>query len=146
MKINKKSAPQKRVLEIVKVGTWGQVEYLHKLECGHTESRKRHAGSLVIACTGCVKADQMNQELKTIFSKPQVFLDTADIHDPVSTEIATLEQDIGRTRASLAKALGVSVDDVELIVTEDESGSISISQAMVFMGPSTINNLIKPIE
>jgi hypothetical protein len=145
MKINKKSAPQRAVLEIIKTGHWGHVEYLHRLECGHTETRKRVSGTKYIACTGCVKAKMAEDTLATLASASPVFVDTADIHDVFATEIATKEQEVGRMRASLAAALGVTVSDVELIVAETETGEMVVSQAMVFLGPSAINNLIKPV-
>lgn len=146
MKINKKSAPQRTVVEIVKTGGWGSVEYHHKLDCGHTEVRKRYAPTGVISCTGCVKAQMAEDTLAQLSVKPAVFVDFADIHDELTTEIASYEQDIARTRASLAAALGVTVGDVELIVTENDNGQLSISQAMVFLGPSSINNLIKTVN
>ena len=73
-------------------------------------------------------------------------MDFADIHDELTNEIASYEQDLGRTKASLAAALGVTVSDVELIVTENDNCELSISQAMVFLGPSSINNLIKSVK
>ena len=146
MKINKKSAPQRTVVEIVKTGGWGSVEYHHKLDCGHTEVRKRYAPTSVISCTGCVKAQMAEDTLAQLSVKPAVFVDFADIHDELTTEIASYEQDIARTRASLAAAIGVTVADVELIVTENDDGQLSISQAMVFLGPSSINNLIKTVN
>lgn len=146
MEINKKKAPQRAVVEIVKAGGWGNVSYIHKLECGHTEVRKRHAGSKYIACAGCVMAQEMSKTTAEMASARPVFADTADIHDEMFAALATVEQDLGRTRASLASALGVSVSDVELIVVDDESGNLSISQAMVFLGPSAINNLIKTVK
>lgn len=146
MKINKKSAPQRAVVDITKTGSWGNVEYLHKLDCGHTEVRKRHAGTKLISCTGCVKAQMAEETLAQLATKTTIFVDVADIHDELATEIASYEQDIGRTRASLAAALGVTVADVELIVTESDNGSLTVSQAMVFLGPSAINNLIKPVN
>lgn len=146
MEINKKKAPQKAVVEIVKAGGWGNVSYIHKLECGHSEVRKRHAGSKYIACTGCVMAKEMDRATVEMASARPVYTDAADIHDEIATELATLEQDIGRTRASLASALGISVADVELIVAESETGELAVSQAMVFLGPSAINNLIKTVK
>lgn len=144
MEINKKKAPQKAVVEIVKAGGWGNVTYLHKLECGHTEIRKRHAGSQYIACSGCVMAQEMEATTKQL-AQP-VYVESAVIYDPVATELASLEQDIGRIRASLAKALDVTVADVELIVTEKDNGELAVSQAMVFLGPSAIDNLIKSVK
>ena len=146
MKINKKSAPQQTVVEIIKTGGWGNVEYHHKLDCGHTEVRKRYAPTNVISCTGCVKAQMAEDTLAQLSAKPAVFVDFADIHDELTNEIASYEQDLGRTKASLAAALGVTVSDVELIVTENDNGELSISQAMVFLGPSSINNLIKSVK
>lgn len=146
MEINKKSAPQRTVIDVIKTGNWGKVEYLHKLECGHTEVRKRHAGTAAIACTGCVKAQIAEITLKSLSPAQSVYIDSADIHDPVATEVATVEQDIGRIRASLASALGVTVSDVELIVTESSLGEPSVTQAMVFLGPSAINNIINSVK
>ena len=146
MEINKKKAPQTAVVEIVKSGGWGNVTYIHKLECGHTEVRKRHAGSKYIACSGCVMAQQMEMTTKQMASSLPVYVEPTVIYDPIATEIASFEQDIGRIRASLAKALNVTVGDVELIVTENDNGELTVSQAMVFLGPSSIDNLIKSVK
>lgn len=146
MEINKKKAPQKAVIEIVKSGGWGNVTYIHKLECGHTEVRKRHAGTKYIACSGCVMAQQMETNTRQMVEAASVYIEPTVIYDPIAAELASFEQDIGRTRASLAKALNVTVADVELIVTENDNGELTVSQAMVFLGPSAIDNLIKSVK
>ena len=56
MEINKKSAPQNTVIDIIRKGQWGDVVYLHKLSCGHMEPRKRPAKTEKIACSMCVMA------------------------------------------------------------------------------------------
>ena len=69
-RISRKAAPRRTILEIIKSGSWGRVEYRHRLECGHTEVRKRASSAPVISCTWCVVAERTDGELRKMVQTP----------------------------------------------------------------------------
>lgn len=143
MDINKKSAPQHDVIEIIKTGRWGSYEYIHRLACGHAEIRKRAEKSKKLACEKCVKAGAAVDLLASLSQQANTYLDFAEIHDEIAISIASVEQDIGRTRAALAKRLGVTPDAVDIVM--DETSDVpQIVQAVVYLETSEIGALLEP--
>jgi hypothetical protein len=130
--VNKKSAPQHEVIEIIKHGSWGRVEYIHKLKCGHAEVRKRVASTPRLACVSCVKAAEATHMLSELAKPPSVYLDSSEIHDEIAADIASTEQDIARLRADIASKLGVDSDAIDMIIDETTE-SPSIVQVVIFM-------------
>ena len=127
MMINKKSAPQQEVVEVIRSGRWGKVEYIHKLSCGHAEVRKRAAATTKIACEGCLKAEMGTQMLAELAGAKPVFADFADIHDEIASYVASYEQDV-----ALAKKIGVEVSAVNIYVDETSDWG-KVVQAVVFL-------------
>lgn len=132
MEINKKSAPQRKVLDISRSGSWGKVEYAHRLECGHTEYRKRALTTDKIACTFCVKAQQARDTLTEIAKVTAIEYAEPVWVDGIASELATAETDIGKLRAALASALDVSPEAVDVVSEETDSG-IQVSYVVVFL-------------
>jgi hypothetical protein len=133
MTISKKSAPQQEVIEVIRSGRWGKVEYIHKLSCGHAEVRKRAAATTKIACEGCLKAEMGTQMLVELAGAKPVFADFADIHDEIASHVASYEQDAARTKAALAKKLGVEVSAVNIYIDETSEWGGRVVQAVVFL-------------
>lgn len=132
MEINKKSAPQRKVLDISRSGSWGKVEYAHRLECGHTEYRKRALTTDKIACTFCVKAQQARDTLTEIAKVTAIEYAEPVWVDDIASELATAETDIGKLRAALASALDVSPESVDVVSEETDIG-IQVSYVVVFL-------------
>jgi hypothetical protein len=130
--INKKAAPQRAVLEISRSGSWGKVEYAHRLECGHTEFRKRALSTDKIACTLCVKAQIARDTLTEIAKVTTVEYAEPVWIDEIASDIATSETDIGKLRASLASALSLSPEAIDVVAEHNEEG-LQISYVVVFM-------------
>lgn len=136
--ISKKKAPKREVLEVVKVGQWGQgegIKYLHRLSCGHTEERKRIAPAEQMACTWCVVAKEKEQDLRQFATPPkpvsQVLIDVADLIDGADDDLIT-DQEAMRLQGSLAAALGIPNDAID-VVLEDIDGTLVVSYALVFL-------------
>lgn len=132
MEINKKSAPQRKVLDISRSGSWGKVEYAHRLECGHTEYRKRALTTDRIACTFCVKAQQARDTLTEIAKVTAIEYAEPVWVDDIASELATAETDIGKLRAALASALDVSPEAID-VVSEETGSGIQVSYVVVFL-------------
>lgn len=132
MTMSKKAAPQQEVIEVIRSGRWGKVEYIHKLSCGHAEVRKRSASTAKIACEGCLKAEMGTQMLAELAGAKPVFADFADIHDEIASYVASYEQDVARTKAALAKKIGVEVSAVDIYVDETSDWG-KVVQAVVFL-------------
>ncbi len=153
--ISRKKAPKRDVLEVTKIGQWGQgdgIKYLHRLSCGHTESRKRIAPAGQMACTWCVVAEEKGADLRSLIgtrSTQQVFVDVADFIDDVNDDLLS-EQDAMRLQGSLASALKIPSDSID-VVLEDVDGTLTVAYALVFLSAAdakriTTKNLSKIID
>lgn len=130
--INKKAAPQQNVLEISRSGSWGKVQYAHRLECGHTEYRKRALTTVKIACTYCVKAQQASESFAEIAKVAATEYAEPVWLDEISSNIATSEIGIGKLRASLALKFGLSPEAIDVISEETDKG-LAISYVVIFV-------------
>lgn len=141
MEFNRKSAPQQRVTEIIKTGEWSKIQYLHKLECGHIETRKRAATTEKIACIGCVRVGRA-EEILTSLARPVIIdppIEEAWI-DNIGEEIANTEQQVGSVRAGVASALGLSTEMIDVVMEQGEEG-IELSYVVVFLDAETAQNI-----
>lgn len=130
MDVNKKSAPQKQVIEIVRVGQWGRVEYQHVLECGHVEVRKRPSKTDKIACAWCVVAAEKQRELKTLtIVPPPVTEEPWDFYDDVAVDEIRMAQ----IRSALSHALGCPQESIEIVSSVDGDGNLTVNYVSVFL-------------
>lgn len=127
-----KSAPRRLVRHIDRRGDWGDVTYHHHLSCGHTEIRKRKTPHVVLACSGCLTAQQFAAGLTL----------TPERHSPPAfsdvDENAGLETEVGRVRAGLAKRFEVSSESVDVALRPD-----GIAYVLVFLDRSTALRLAR---
>lgn len=142
--VNKKTAPQRAVIDIERSGEWGKVEYRHRLECGHTEIRKRIMPTKKIACTSCVLAGQISDRVAPIQGRSVKIIDPMDAADIIGDDPYgfTNEVDISRAQAVLAKRLGVPVEAVDVVAEVDEDGLLKISYATIFIEAAIVYRLI----
>jgi hypothetical protein len=119
--VSKKQAPQQTVVSISRYGEWGKVEYAHRLECGHTEIRKRATRAPKIACEQCVKANAAKQMLSKFV--PVKVEDDFSWEDEIASSIAKIEQDIGRLRAGIASKFNIGPESIDVITEETEEGA-----------------------
>jgi hypothetical protein len=137
--VNLKKAPQKEILSIDRTGSWGKVEYRHRLTCGHTEVRKRPSTAPTIACSWCVVAGEKGQELASLAVREE-FIDVP-LEEPWYDADAEYEVDAGRLRAGLVLALGLTPEAVEVVSEVDEFGELGARYVVVFMDLSTAKRL-----
>ena len=126
------TGPRRKVQRVRRVGSYGSVWWLHDLECGHIERRKRASAKAVIGCASC-KSD----ERLLIKSLRGAEFDSA--HD------AQVQIDADRLKAKLAAALGVPLDAVGVQVTM-EGRVPQISGAMVFLHPEAANSVVRRFD
>ena len=134
--MGKRQAPKREIKEIRRVGAWGKVNYEHILECGHTERLPRASRAIKIACSWCVKAEEKDEELRSLVPKPRLLMDIFDEDDMSSGEV-----EVSRTRASLASILGIPQDAVEILAI-DSLGVLEIRSAYIFLSASDIRKVI----
>ena len=139
--VNKKKAPRQKVVSVEREGAWGRVEYVHQLECGHTERRKRPAPSDVMACSWCVVAENKGAELQTLAQTPARESIDDDFMDGLGISLASSEKAVAKLRADIASRLKVPADYVD-IVTLDDEGVLSVSYAVVFIPAGDIPGLL----
>lgn len=134
-RLSRKAAPRRAIVEIVKTGSWGRVEYRHRLECGHTEVRKRQSTAPAISCLWCVVAENKDEELRNLVAQKPVTNLMVDVHDLIDDGFAhdtVADEDANRMRAGLSNALGVPVEAID-VVMEDVDGSLQVQYAIVFL-------------
>lgn len=143
MEFNRKKAPQQRIVEIIKSGEWGKVQYLHKLECGHMETRKRALTTDRISCLGCVRAEEAENILTTL-ARPTII--SAPIEDTwsdeIAEEIAHTEQEIGFLRAGIARYLDIPSEAVDVVMEQTDTG-IELSYVVIFVDADTARSMAK---
>jgi len=143
-KINKKAAPQRAVIDVERTGQWGAVEYRHRLECGHTEVRKRIMPTKKIACTACVLAGQIDDRVAPIQSRTVKIIEPMDAADIIGDDPYGFagEVDISKAQAFIAKRLGVPVESVDVVAEVGEDGLLKISYASIFIEASIVYRII----
>lgn len=137
-----KAAPRREVLEVVKVGDWGEVVYHHRLSCGHTETRKRQSPAGHIACSGCVIAREFAQNGPSGLPGASVgggAVSVADL-DLVVDEFGSVEAEAQRIAAGLAARFGVPVEAVDVAISAQGGGS-EVAYAVVFLDAPTARRL-----
>ena len=138
--VNKKSAPQKKIISIDKQGGWGDVSYYHKLECGHIEVRKRASTAPKIACTWCVVGEEKGKELRALtLVQPPTLEEVWDFYDTTINE----EVDIAQLRAGLASAIGCPQDSVEVVAEVVENNVLKVMYVNVFLDLETAKRIAK---
>jgi len=138
--VNKKSAPQKKIVSIDKQGGWGDVSYYHKLECGHIEVRKRASTAPKIACTWCVLGEEKGKELRALtLVQPPTLEEVWDFYDSTINE----EVDIAQLRAGLASARGCPQDSVEVVAEVVENNVLKVMYVNVFLDLETAKRIAK---
>ena len=126
-----RKAPRRKVVNINRVGSWGNVVYEHILECGHTERRPRAASSETLACAWCLRSQAKELEIRSLAAPART----------VDPDLTKTEIEIARTKAKISHALDISLEQVEVSVV-DKLGEQKISGAVVFLSEDDVRKLI----
>jgi hypothetical protein len=135
MTTERRRSPKRKILEIKKLGPWGDISYHHVLSCGHTEIRKRASSTKEIACPWCLRAAEKNNEIKALTRIPSSRIESED------ELLANDEVRIERIRASLASRFAIPVDAVD-VHCEDVSGQLIIKSATIFLSGQDVTRAI----
>lgn len=127
-------APKREVVEVTRIGAWGQVRYQHKLSCGHIESRPRAASSSTLACVWCLRASEMDQQIKSL-SAPALQIDVSE-----EQSLTAFETSVEKMRAGLAAKFSVPIDAVDITIV-DENGLLVVKSGLVFLSANDIARL-----
>jgi len=132
MTTDHRRAPRREIIEISKTGRWGHFVYLHRLSCGHVESRKRAATTKVLACAWCLRASEKDTELKAL----------ANTKIPRYYESTLIDEElhIEQTRASIAAKFNISQDAVD-IKAQDIDGQLVIRSATIYLSSIDVARL-----
>lgn len=126
------TGPRRKVQQVRRVGSYGSVWWLHDLECGHIERRKRASTKAMIGCASCKSDERL---LINVLRSPEFD----------SGYDAQVQIDADRLRAKLAAALGVPLEAVGIQVTM-EGRVPQISGAMVFLHPEAANSVVRRFD
>jgi len=127
-------APKREVVEITRAGAWGQVRYQHKLSCGHIESRPRAASSKTLACAWCLRAEEIDKQIKSLSAPP------VQIVPEEEQSLTSFETNVEKLRAGLAAKFSVPVDAVDISIV-DVNGQLVIKSGLVFLSANDIARL-----
>ena len=118
------------------MGVHGSVKYHHLLECGHTELRPRASRAPKLGCAWCFRIEKAEPEFGAAVLK--VSDETVDYDERLSHN----EVQVARLHGSLAKALGVPTEAVDLVVVE-KGADLMVESAVVFLSPGDIARLTR---
>ena len=130
-----RKAPRRRIEEIERVGNWGAVKYHHLLECGHTEIRARASRAPMLGCAWCLGMEAKASEMEALAIQYREPLDYDE-------RLSHNEIQVARLQGSLAKALGVPTEAVDLVVTE-KGGDLTVESAVVYLSPRDIDRMTR---
>ena len=137
-----KAAPRREVLEVERLGDWGEIRYAHTMSCGHVEQRpRRTAPGRHMACSGCLRAASFSTGLAPS-TPPAAQFDQINEHDYLIDDVAGVEAEIARLRAGLATTFGVPVDAVDVAMTS-ATGIPEVAYALVFLDADTAKRKAK---
>lgn len=120
--MSRRSAPRKRVIEVWHTGAFGGTsQWHHKLECGHTDSRKRKAPSSEIGCTSC---------------EVGASLDSTTI--AVSDAFASSSTSASIIRAKMCSALSIPADAINVQFRGD-----TLAGALIMLDPKQVLEIIE---
>lgn len=129
-----RKAPRKTVESIDRVGGWGNVKYLHHLECGHIESRPRASTAPKLACVSCLRVKNRQEPA----GLQEVNVEVIDFGAQIAQDEITTNQLASR----LAKTLGVPTEAIGLHQEIQESGRSSVQYAVVYLSKDDIYRII----
>lgn len=136
--LSRKQAPRREIVEVIRAGDWGEVEYRHRLSCGHTEVRKRPSPKSHIACVGCLASRELDRRLGEPASVPRG--DPLDqIVDAPMDDIAAMEIEVAKIKAGIATRFSVPLEAVDPV-----SGPDGIAYVVVFLDAPTARRLASP--
>ena len=130
-----RTAPRRTIESIDRKGIHGSVKYHHLLECGHTEIRTRASRAPKLGCAWCFRTAEKEREVGAITLSPIRTLDYDE-------RLGQNEVSVARLRGSLASALGVPIEAVDLVVTE-RGADLTVESAVVFLSPRDIARLTR---
>lgn len=132
----RRKSPRRKVERIEKVGGWGNIRYLHHLECGHAESRPRASSAPKLGCAMCYKVGEVDEFVKTFEVLQNVNVASVDEPEIAGQDEIRIEQ----TYARLAKALGLPKEAIT-INTAVTQGGLEITSGFVYLSAADIHRI-----
>jgi len=126
------SGPRRDIKRVSRVGEYGSVWWLHELECGHIEKRKRASSKSQVGCAACKSEERMK-------------IGVMRHSDFDSGSDAQVQIEADQLKAKLASALGVPLDAVGVQVAMTGQ-KLQISGAMIFLHPQAANGVVKRFD
>lgn len=136
MSTEHRRAPRREVVQIDRVGAWGQVKYQHKLSCGHIEVRPRAATTDTLACAWCLRAEEKDTEIKALSAPAISFIPEEE------QSITDFDTMVERLRAGIAAKFSVPLEVVDINVTYVD-GNLQITSGIVFLSATDVARLGK---
>lgn len=130
-------SPRRDVVEIKKMGSWGNIEYHHFLSCGHVEKRPRASRAPKLACVWCLRSESKALEMRALAQPARSVY--------VEERYADDETEIYNVRATLASRMGVPIEAVDVVV-RDTGGKLEIQHATVFLSANEVRRIAGPTQ
>lgn len=129
-------SPRRKVESIERVGGWGSVRYIHRLECGHAETRPRASSAPKLACVTCLRVENLDREMKKFGSGEEITGPPIDFDDQPGNNDALPD----RLAATIALRFGIPVEAVG-VNTEFVGNRLEVVSGWVFLSASDVHRL-----
>jgi hypothetical protein len=123
--------PRKEIVGVKKIGSYGTTWWLHDLECGHIERRKRKSPLDHIGCASCKQSERL---LINVLREEE---------DPATD--MQVEIEASRLRAGLSASLGIPLESVEVNIRMVGRASV-ITGAMVWLHTEAAKNVAERLD
>lgn len=118
---------------MTRTGAYATTEWVHRLECGHVERRKRRAPQTHIGCAMCVEEER--SRARTLHAE-LVLKDELPVVDD-----AAIETKAAQIAAEIAARLRVQVEMVDVRLV-DAGGRLKVDGATVYVPADVALSLI----
>ncbi len=127
-----RNAPRRRVVNVTRVGDYGGVRWVHRLDCGHSAVRKRRGG-VRLGCVECLGAREFESFSRELVKAPPPVVDDG---------LAEAEVEAARLRALVAGRLGVPQEQVEVVIGVAANGRLGVRSGWVWLSASQLRSVL----
>ena len=137
MTTERRQAPRRAVASIERTGGWGQVRYLHHLECGHVESRARSSRAPKLGCAMCLKVNKVDEMFRTEQKVQKDLVDSVDVGVITGQDEIRIEQMI----AVIASKLGVPREAISVNTMVSQQGNLEVQSGLIFLSADDVTRM-----
>ena len=117
-----RNAPRRETVSVTKLGTYGHVQWIHQLVCGHSVVRKRKSPTGVLGCIKCIDAERFEDMSQSL---------AIPVESPYDDDLSGAELEASKMRALLAGRFKVPPEQVDVVIRPDQWGRMVVDSATI---------------